>query len=99
MLCIVKATLAKEHRRFLFATIDTTNIQQSAAELRFETLHTKLCTLFKQPKLSIVFEDLNGSKGIIQSDADVAAAVVHSSKFVSADSSSIVLKLAVEPQL
>ncbi|KAI8598274.1 hypothetical protein EDD21DRAFT_382925 [Dissophora ornata] len=97
MLCIVKATLAGEHRRFAFANVDRTSIPLEAAKLTYESLHLKLCALFNQPKLTIHFEDHTGAKTLIKQDSDVVAAVIYASEIVPLNAPMTVLKLTVEP--
>ncbi|KAG0369070.1 hypothetical protein BC939DRAFT_503924 [Gamsiella multidivaricata] len=97
MLCIVKATLAGEHRRFTLANLDRTNIQQNGSIFSFETLHSKLCALFNQQKLTIIFEDQTGAQGRIQDDADVFAAVLSSCDLVPPNASMVVIRLSVQP--
>ncbi|KAF9352843.1 hypothetical protein BGX26_009359 [Mortierella sp. AD094] len=96
MLCIVKASLGGENRRFNFATVNTANIQLEASKLSFETLHSKLCTLFNQPKLTILFEDNSGSRKPIEKDSDVLEAVMLSSLLVPQTATTMLVKLTVE---
>ncbi|KAF9201543.1 hypothetical protein BGZ49_008224 [Haplosporangium sp. Z 27] len=96
MLCIVKASLAEEHRRFNFATVNTANIQLEAFKLSYEALHTKLCTLFNQPKLTILFEDNSGVRKPIEKDADVLEAVMLSSLLVPQTATTMLVRLTME---
>ncbi|KAF9993734.1 hypothetical protein BGZ80_001745 [Entomortierella chlamydospora] len=96
MLCIVKASLGGEHRRFNLATVNTANIQLEASKLSFETLHSKLCTLFNQPKLTILFEDNSGTRKPIEKDSDVLEAVMLSSLLVPQTATTMLVRLAVE---
>ncbi|KAF9086970.1 hypothetical protein BGX23_008430 [Mortierella sp. AD031] len=95
MLCIVKASLHAEHRRFTFCSLDPANIEQETAKLSFEALHSKLCSLFSQPALIIQYVEQSGAKRLIQRDADVVASVVSSSGLVPPTATLMVLKLSV----
>ncbi|KAF9909010.1 hypothetical protein EC991_009192 [Linnemannia zychae] len=95
MLCVVKATLGSEHRRFNFCSLDPANIPQETAKLSFEVLHSKLCSLFSQQALMIQFVEQSGAQRLIQRDADVVAAVVSSSNLVPPTATLMVLKLSV----
>ncbi|KAK3822109.1 MAG: hypothetical protein JOS17DRAFT_720982 [Linnemannia elongata] len=95
MLCIVKASLGGEHRRFTFCSLDPANIHNETDKLSFEALHSKLCTLFGQEALMIQYVEQSGSKRLIQRDTDVVAAVVSSSGLVQPTATLMVLKLSV----
>ncbi|KAG0043749.1 hypothetical protein BGZ83_011069 [Gryganskiella cystojenkinii] len=97
MLCIVKATLSNEHRRFTLASVDPNNIHQSAkTDLSFAVLHSKLCALFNQTKLTISLEEQSGARKLLHTDADVLSAVLSSTALVPPNSPMVVIKVTVE---
>ncbi|KAF9132482.1 hypothetical protein BG015_003702 [Linnemannia schmuckeri] len=95
MLCIVKASLGGERRRFTLCSLDPTNIHNETDKLSFQALHLKLCTLFSQEALMIQYVEQSGTERLIQRDADVVAAVVSSSGLVPPSATLMVLKLSV----
>ncbi|KAF9433278.1 hypothetical protein BGZ76_009668 [Entomortierella beljakovae] len=96
MLCIIKATLNGECRRLNFATLNSANIQLDASKLGYEQLHSKLCSVFNQSKLTILFEDTNGSRKFITKDSDVLEAVMFSAALVPPQSATMLVRLTVE---
>ncbi|ORZ26475.1 hypothetical protein BCR41DRAFT_348372 [Lobosporangium transversale] len=98
MLCIIKAALAGEHRRFTLATVDRKNIQFEAAKLTFDALHTKLCVLYGQQELTILFEERPGTCRLVKSDIDVLNIVMQSTLHLPPSASTVLVKLTVEPQ-
>ncbi|KAG0320193.1 hypothetical protein BG000_003662 [Podila horticola] len=96
MLCVVKATLKSELRRFTLCSFDLENLLGEASKLSFELMHSKLCSLFNQANLA-VFYDAAGAKKAIQNDSDVLAAVKFFATQTQASPTALVLRVDVEP--
>ncbi|KAF9579990.1 hypothetical protein BGW38_003533 [Lunasporangiospora selenospora] len=94
--CIVKATLAGECRRFALASIDRNNILGEADKLTFENLHSQLCSVFNQKRLSITYQQPGWPSVHIRTDSDVLDAVKAVSASTPKGVPTILLKVKTE---
>ncbi|KAF9391410.1 hypothetical protein CPB97_006697 [Podila verticillata] len=96
MLCVVKATLKSELRRFTLCSLDLKNLEQEASKLSFKLLHSKLCSLFNQANIDFFYDEA-GVKKAIRNDSDVLAAIKFFATQSQASPTALVVRVDVEP--
>ncbi|KAF9095829.1 hypothetical protein BGX23_012562 [Mortierella sp. AD031] len=97
MFCIFKVTFLSEFRRFSVAKIHLDNLKQDIARLSFETIHAKICDMFKQSNMTISYEDSKGLRKTIRNDADIFEAILNFSNLVAEpNAASMVVRLDAE---
>ncbi|KAF8931717.1 hypothetical protein BGZ58_007460 [Dissophora ornata] len=97
MFCVVKATCLAEFRRFTLANIHLSNLEQDAEKLSYKTLHDKICVLFNKNNMTLSYEDQNGARKTIKTDADVLEAITTFGKQAQPSPTMVVIRLDVEP--
>ncbi|KAF9364133.1 hypothetical protein BGX34_002450, partial [Mortierella sp. NVP85] len=90
MFCVVKATYQSEFRRFTLANIHLNNLEQDSQKLSYKSLHEK-------EALSISYQDHQGIRKNIQTNADVLDALLSFSNQAQPSPTIMVVRLEVEP--